>query len=90
MNNERRGKLAKQLERLEATKDTLADIMAQVDALLDEEQEARDRYPDNLQSSEAYERSDAACDNLSEAVDRLTGAIDGLEEAITSVESATE
>lgn len=76
MNKERRGRLEALLERIEAVKDGVEEILA-------EEEEARDNIPENLWSTEAYERSDAACDSL-------TDAVSSLEDAISSMEAATE
>ena len=75
MNRERRGRLAVLLEQIEAAKDGVEEILA-------EEEDARDNFPENLQNSEAYERSEAACDSLTEAVSSL-------EDAVTSMEAAT-
>ena len=76
MNKERRGRLAVLLEQIEAAKDGVEEILA-------EEEDARDNFPENLQNSETYERSEAACDSLTEAVSSL-------EDAVTSMEAATE
>ena len=48
MNNKRRGRLAEQLENLESVKNVVEKILAKVDGILDEEKDARDKYPDNL------------------------------------------
>lgn len=76
MNKERRQRLEKLLEQIEAVKGS-------VESILSEEEDARDNFPENLQGSAAYEISDAACDSL-------TDAVSSLDDAIASIEAATE
>lgn len=66
----------------------LAEIQAKIEelqndlqVLLEEEEEYRDNMPENLQSSERYEKADTACDNISSAMDGLQEAIDYIMEA---------
>ena len=47
--------------------DRLEDIKADLEEITYEEEEYRDNIPENLQSSEKYERADEACDNLNDA-----------------------
>lgn len=76
MNRERRKNLQGIIDQLEELKSSLEDIQ-------NEEEGYRDNIPENMQSGERYEQSDAACDAMSEAVSQL-------EEAINSIESAIE
>lgn len=61
MNRERRKNLQGIIDQLEELKSSLEDIQS-------EEEEYRDNIPENMQSGERYEQSDAACDAMSEAV----------------------
>jgi len=61
----------------------IADIRDVLEEVKDEEECYRDNMPENLQSSEMYERADAACDLLDDA-------IRSLDEALGYIESATE
>ena len=47
------------------------DIADDLYKLLDEEIMCRDNIPENLQYSDRYEKSDAACENMEEAYDLL-------------------
>lgn len=76
MNKERRERLENLLEQIE-------NVKGSVEEILSEEEDARDNFPENFMGSEAYERSDAACDSL-------TDAVSSLEDAISSMEAATE
>ena len=62
--------------------DRLEDIKADLEEITCEEEEYRDNIPENLQSSEKYERADEACDNLNDA--------DTLNEVIDSITTAME
>ena len=48
---------------------------------LHDEEEYKDNIPENLQSSERYERAEAAVDALDSAVSSLEEALDYIEEA---------
>lgn len=49
--------------------------------LHDEEEEYKDNMPENLQSSERYEKAEAAVDALGSAVSSLEEVLDYIEEA---------
>ena len=61
--------------------DIINTAMESLELLLEEEEEARDNIPESLQSSERYERADAACDAIQSAIDSLEEAIESIEEA---------
>lgn len=63
--------------------DQLEILKAELEDLLQDEEEARDNIPEGLQESPIYERADKACDDLQ-------AAIDSLEEALSSIEEARE
>lgn len=62
--------------------DRLEDIKADLEEITYEEEEYRDNIPENLQSSEKYERADGACDNLNDAADTLDEVIDSITTAM--------
>lgn len=74
MNKVRRKALTELAEQFEALKENL-------EAIMEEEEEYRDSIPENLQGSERYEKSDEACDNLSNAVDAVDEILEYLEAA---------
>lgn len=74
MNSPRR----KELQRII---DDLTVLKADLEAVMEEEEEYRDNMPENLQGSERYEKADEACDNLSDAIDSIEDAICGIESA---------
>jgi spore cortex formation protein SpoVR/YcgB (stage V sporulation) len=49
----------------------IEDILDQVVAILDDEETYFYNIPENLQNSERYEISEAACDNLEDAISEL-------------------
>ena len=62
--------------------DRLEDIKTDLDEITYEEEEYRANIPENLQSSEKYERADEACDNLNDAADTLNEVIDSITPAM--------
>jgi len=76
MNKARRKELQEVIEKINEAKELLENIMC-------DEEEYRDNMPENLQSSEKYEKADEACYSMQEAIDQL-------EEAITNIETAQE
>lgn len=75
MNKSRRKSLQNIIDQLEELRSSLEDIQA-------EEEEYRDNMPENMQSSEKYEKADAACDSLSYALDDLAEVISNIESAM--------
>ena len=74
MNKSRRNQLIK-------LQDTINTVKEALEYLLEEEEEARDNIPESMQSSERYERADAACDAIQSAIDALEEAAENVEEA---------
>jgi len=74
MNRIRRKQLTDLIDRLYV-------IQADLEILKDEEEEARDNIPENMQDSERYEAADAACENLDSALSSLEEMIEYIEEA---------
>lgn len=52
-----------------------------VSKVLDDEQDCLDNMPENLQSSERYERMEAAIDKLEEAIEQIDSAKENIDEA---------
>jgi len=62
--------------------DIISEAKDRLEMLHDEEEEEyKDNMPENLQSSERYERAEAAVDALDSAVSSLEEALDYIEEA---------
>ncbi len=75
MNNSRRKDLRGIIDQIEELKGLLEDLMC-------EEEEFRDNIPENLQGSERYEKSDAACNDMQDALIYLDDAATCIEAAI--------
>lgn len=76
MNDKRR----KALKDAQMYMERVSDI---VSGVLDEEQDALDNMPENLQYSEKYERIEAAIDKLESALEQIDNAKDDIDEART-------
>ena len=72
----------KRRQRLRGVLRMLSDAEAIVSAASDQESDALDNYPENLQGSERYERTEDAAENLDEALDRIGEARDLIQSAI--------
>lgn len=55
---------------------------AVVSSVLDQEQDALDNMPENLQDSERYQKMENAVESLENAIDQIDGAKDDIESAI--------
>ncbi len=75
MNQKRRAIIRKIIDALEQQKNDIEEMR-------DEESEARDNLPENLQGTEKYEAIELAVDQLSEAIDNLDDVINTLTEAL--------
>lgn len=75
MNNIRRKALQKIYAAIEEAKEDL-------EMVFDEEQEAFDNIPENLEGSERYEKAEMAVDNLETAMSELEEVLECIEEAI--------
>lgn len=54
-----------------------------VEGVCDREQDCMDNYPENLQGTDAYEKIEAAVDNLEEALEKLESAREYIQTAMT-------
>ena len=61
--------------------DIISEAKDRLEMLHDEEEEYMENIPENLQSSERYEKAEAAVDALDTAVSSLEEALDCIEEA---------
>ena len=75
MNPNRRKRLLGLLKEVE-------EIRSQVETIRDEEDEARDNMPENLQGSDRFVNSEESSEALSTAEDYLNDAASAIEEAI--------
>lgn len=74
MNDTRRKRIMKLV-------DQLSDISEELETIRDEEQEYIDNIPENLQSSERYEKAENALDNLDSAWNSIDDILDYLQDA---------
>lgn len=75
MNEKRRGALRVAIELLEQA-------ASMVDSICDQESDAMDNYPENLQGTDQYESMEDAVENLNEASDKIEEAKEYIEQAI--------
>ncbi len=75
MNNARRAKLREAMEKL-------SNAQSVVDMVCDQESDCLDNYPENLQSTEKYERMESAVDHLNDALENLDEAREHIEAAM--------
>ncbi len=75
MNNERRDKLRGAMRKL-------TEVQSIVEVVCDKEEDCLDNYPENLQSTERYEQTEDAVDNLNDALEKLEEAKEHIEAAI--------
>ena len=70
----------KRRERISKAVNSLEEILTLVEEILDEEQDAYDNMPENLQSSMRAEESEEAIDTLGEAMENINSVVDALSE----------
>lgn len=75
MNKTRRAKITESVGFLETAKQMLSEV-------LDEEQDAMDNMPENLQESERYSKMEDACCTLEYAIDDLDLVVDSVMELV--------
>jgi hypothetical protein len=69
-------------DRARSVVERLQDISVSIEAILDDEQDALDNMPENLEGSERYSRMEDAVDFLESAMDLVVSAIDELNNAV--------
>ena len=75
MNNKRRGRLQDALR-------MLSNAAAIVENVCDDGQDCIDNFPENLQSSEAFEHMEAAADSLNDALEKIDDAKEHIQSAL--------
>lgn len=90
MNAPRRKKLQAIIEAIEELKSQLEDQSSDLEELKDEEMEYFENIPENLQSSERYERAETSSSALEEAYDTLSELLDQLGDVTSSIEEAID
>lgn len=75
MNQKRRDKLKEAVSLLERAYNIVADIA-------EEESDALDNMPENLQSSDRYEKMESAIDELEEALQKISDANESIDSAM--------
>ena len=76
MNKNRRKRIADLRERIDIIKNELEEVM-------EEEQDARDNLPNNLQASEKAEQMDDTIGSIEYAIGNLEETIENLDEAVS-------
>ena len=90
MNAPRRKKLQAIIEAIEELKSQLEDQQTDLEELKNEEMEYFENIPENLQSSERYERAETSSSALEEAYDTLYYLISSLEDVTSSIQEAID
>ena len=90
MNNQRRKAIDVLVAKVDAIKTQLELAREDANNVWDEEQEALDCIPENLQGSERYEKIEEAISNLGDAVDVMDDVIGSLEDILDSLDAARE
>lgn len=89
MNNVRRKALRKVLDSISDVRFMLdEELKSALEELRDEEQEALDNMPENLEGTERYESIENALELLESAYENLDNAVCTLEEAEDNIEEA--
>ena len=86
----RRKSLDKVMRQIEAMQSGIFELLGDLEAIREEEEEYRDNMPENLQGSEKYEKADAAVDAITAAYDALEAADSSMSEPIESIEEAIQ
>ena len=65
---------------IQRVSDSFSNIIAEIETIRDEEDEARESMPENLVGSERYETSEVASDTLQDTIDLLEESVERLSE----------
>ena len=65
---------------IQRVSDSISNIIAEIETIRDEEDEARESMPENLVGSERYETSEVASDTLQDIIDLLEESVERLSE----------
>lgn len=72
----------KRRERLRDAVRMLTSVASVVEAVCDNEQDAMDNIPENLQATERFERMEDAVDNLNDALEKIEDAKGHIQSAL--------
>lgn len=90
MNKARRRDIAKLVERIQSLQSDMELLLEDLEAVRDEENEAFENIPENMQYSERYEKAEMAVENLDSAFDAFEEAKDSMDEIMSWLEEACE
>ena len=90
MNKQVRKELSSLVTRLQTCKTEVDDLKDQVSTIQIDQEEILSNIPENLQTSDRYDRQEEATENLADALEELEDAVDNLERAVTHIESAIQ
>ena len=90
MNAPRRKNLQAIIEAIEDLKSQLEDHQSDLEELKDEEMEYFENIPENLQSSERYERAETSSSALESAYDTLYDLVSQLDDVTSSIQEAID
>lgn len=65
---------------IQRVSDSISNIIAEIETIREEEDEARESMPENLVGSERYETSEVASDTLQDTIDLLEESVERLSE----------
>ena len=65
---------------IQRVSDSISNIIAEIETIRDEEDEARESMPENLVGSERYETREVASDTLQDTIDLLEESVERLSE----------
>lgn len=65
---------------IQRVSDSILNIIAEIETIRDEEDEARESMPENLVGSERHETSEVASDTLQDTIDLLEESVERLSE----------
>lgn len=65
---------------IQRVSDWISNIIAEIETIREEEDEARESMPENLVGSERYETSEVASDTLQDTIDLLEESVERLSE----------
>ena len=68
-------------KRIDEIINQLEELRSELEYVMDEETEARDNMPENLQYTDRYQAMDEACDNLDSALSSIEEAMEYAEAA---------
>ena len=72
----------KRRERLKGALSLLDSVSSIVDSVCDKEQDCIDNYPENLQSTDHFEKMESAVDSLNDALESIDEAREHIKSAI--------